>query len=105
MQILKANVQKSITISHLLNSSPNSLCIVYHDYYPLIYESLWLNSKEYSLDDLKQCVVGEIINARQRSGYLIIYTNKTEQELAEFINFIGRQSIYPFDEVLITCKP
>lgn len=105
MQILKADNCKSITVSHLLNSCPNSLCIVYHDYYPLIYESIWLNSEEYSLDDLKQCVVEEIINAIQRSGYLIIYTNKTEQELTEFISFIEKQSIYPFDEVLITCKP
>ena len=106
MQILKANNFKSITISHLINNCPNSICVVYDDFYPpFSYNNVYLSSKEYSLEDLKCCVLNEIVNAVYRMDYIIVHTNKTEKELEEFISFIEKQSIYPFREILIACKP
>ena len=106
MQILKADCFKSITISHLLCACPNSVCIVYDDSCPrFMYDSIWIDSNEYSIKDLKEYIIDEFINTmNEMKDYLIIYTNKQEQELSDFIEFINRQGRFDFREILIACK-
>lgn len=103
MQILKANQLKSVTVSHLLHSS-DSLCIIYDDYCPPLYGAIYLDSAQCSLDILKALIKNEIRKLNIRKDYLIIYTNKTEQEIEEIVDFMNQLKAVVFREVLITCR-
>lgn len=103
MQILKANTMKSVTVSHLLHSS-DSICIIYDDYCPPLYGAIHLDSTRHSIDDLKELIKDEINNLTNRKDYLIIYTNKTEQEIEEIVDFMNQLKAVVFREVLITCR-
>ena len=104
MLILKGDCGKSVVIDILMDKT-NSICFVYHDY-PLIYNSICLSSLEYSLNDLKECILDELkASDNLHYDYIIVYTNKKEECLKDFIEWLGSNSWCCFaGNIIVTCK-
>lgn len=103
MLIVKGDCGKSRVID-ILMSKTNSICFVYHDY-PLIYNSICLNSLEYSLEDLKECISDELKASNDlHYNYIIIYTNKKEKDLKDFIEWLESNPWCSFaGNIIVTC--
>lgn len=105
MQILKGNTLKSITVENILKST-NSYCMVYYEQ-QLPFESYYVDSKFATLDQL-QGYLQEKIDWRYpdiKFDYFILYTNKTESELSEIINWINsKEDDFGCRCILVTCK-
>lgn len=106
MLILKGNEGKS-RVADLILHNTNSVCIVYNDY-PLIFDSIGVDSTQYSLNDLIECISEEmkdaIINDRHYD-YLIVYTNQNEGNLSGLINWLDKYKWkIPCLGIILTCK-
>jgi len=108
MQILKGDRLKSVTVKSILEST-NSLCLVYYDNV-LPFEHYYLNSSEANLFQL-ELYLQEFINiecnksSERQYDYFILYTNNTEEELVDLIEWLKENEIY-FNSrcILITCR-
>jgi len=88
MQILKGNVMKSATVRHILEST-NSY------------------SNVASLEQLQGYLQEKIDwkNPEVQFDYFILYTNKTEEELSNIINWLdGKENDFGCNCILVTCK-
>ena len=109
MQILKGDRLKSVTVASILEST-NSLCLVYYDNV-LPFEHYHLNSNEANLFQL-ELYLQEFINnniegnkSKRQYDYFILYTNNTEEELIDLIEWLKENEIYFNCRcVLITCR-
>ena len=76
MIILKGENGKSKIIDIILDLTISD-CFVYNDYPIATFkDSIWLDSRQYSLEHLKLCMVQEITIYKDYYDYLIIYTNE-----------------------------
>ncbi len=105
MMILKGDCGKSRVIDILMNKT-KSICFVYNDY-PLIFNAIGLDSREYSLRDFLDYIActlkKETINDRHYH-YLLIYTNREEIDLQEIINWLNDNKWkIPCRDIILTC--
>lgn len=106
MLIVKGKSQKSVLASILLNKT-KSICFQYYDM-PIIFDSIYVDSREASLNDFIECIAEELknLNADEKHyDYLIIYTNEKEEDLEELIDWLNeyRWKIFCKD-ILVMCK-
>lgn len=106
MLILKGNVGKSRVID-ILMSQTNSVCFVYNDY-PLINESICVDSTQYGIEGLIACVshtMKDYIVNDKHYNYLLIYTNQKEEDLQKLTDWIERYKWeFPVRGIIVTCK-
>ena len=106
MIIIKGDVGKSRVIDILMNKT-NSICFEYYDY-PVIFEAICLDSKEYSLKDFLECISDEIKNSvinDRHYDYLLVYTNENEENLQEIIDWLNKyRCTIPCRDIVVTCK-
>ena len=104
MLILKGKNGKSRIIETILDTM-NNVCFVYNNY-PLFEDSICLNSDMYSLEHLKQCIVEEVNKYQELYDYLIIYTNKAEDDLKEFIDWLNNNPPIKlfYRNIIVTCN-
>jgi len=105
MQILKGDRLKSVTVESILRST-NSYCYVYYDTV-LPFENYYVNSKYATLSQFQGYLQENIDNKnpKVRHDYFIIYTNNTEEELSELIQWLdGKESDFNCRCILVTCK-
>lgn len=106
MLILKGDVYKSVIVSQLMRNKFNE-CIIWGEPNIRNIEFSWsISSGE--LNILYEYII-ELNNSLGISGenrdLLIIYTNKTEEEIKPLIKWIEDQKKYLFfTQVLVTCK-
>ena len=102
MLILKGENGKSRVVDIILDSTI-SACFVYDDY-PLVAfkNSIWLDSRQYSLEHLKLCMVQEITRYKEYYDYLIVYTNQKERDLKDFIDWL--KMTFTHMNVIVACK-
>ena len=106
--VLKGENNKS-TVTGLILGSTHSLCIEYYDY-PIALYSWFLNKREYSLENLKECIEEAFEyerkdNPEKHYDYLIVYTNEKEKDLDELISWLKEYYCPIFcGAVLVTCK-
>ena len=106
MLILKGDNYKSVIINQLMYSGFNE-CIIWNE--PSVWNimSAWMvNDNE--INHLYECII-ELNDSLGAGGedrdLLIIYTNKTEEEIKPLIEWIEDQEKYLFfKQVLVTCK-
>ena len=106
MLIVKGIAQKSILANILLDKT-KSICFQYYDM-PVIWGSICVDSNEYSLVELAECIEEEfeVLNAEEKHfDYLIIYTNEKEKDLEGFINWLDeyRWKIC-CNDIIVMCK-
>lgn len=99
MMILKGESGKSRVVDIILDGT-NSVCFVYNDY-SLFENSIWLDSRMYILEHLKLCIVQEIVKYEDYD-YLVIYTNQTESNLKDFIEWL--RMTFTYKKFIVTCK-
>lgn len=105
MLILKGNAGKSRVIDILMEQT-GSVCFVYNDY-PLIFNAICVDSKEYSLDDFFNEIefMFEKDFATEYFQYLLIYTNEKERSLKRYLKWLedNRQALR-CGQIIITCR-
>lgn len=109
MLIVKGKNQKSILANILMNKT-NSICFQYYDM-PVVWDSICVDSTEYSLNDFIECIAEEFESAntddylRTQYDYLIIYTNEKEEDLKELIEWLNehKRKIW-CNDILVMCK-
>lgn len=105
MLILKGDYGKSRVVDFLMDKS-NSLCFMYYDH-PVIFNSIGLDSREYSLEDFLECIsdtLKRVVIEDKHYDYLIIYTNNDEIDLQGIINWINKHRWdIPCRDVILTC--
>jgi hypothetical protein len=105
MQILKGQILKSITVESILNST-NSYCVVYHEI-QLPFDNYYVNSKYATLKQLQGYLqeFKDNKNPNKQYDYFIVYTNNTEEELSELINWLNMKELdFNCRCILLTCK-
>ena len=104
MLVLKGENGKSKVIGAILEET-NSICFVYNDY-ALFEDSIWLDSRMYTLEHLKLCITQEIVRFKEDYDYLIIYTNQTENYLKYFIDWLNdyQPTSCVYRNIIVTCK-
>lgn len=106
MLIVKGKSQKSI-LANILLSKTKSICFQYYDT-PVIFDSVCVDSREYSLNDFIECVAEELgrVNAdRTHYDYLIIYTNEKEEDLKELVEWLNEHRWRIFcKDIMVMCK-
>lgn len=108
MLIIKGENQKSVLANILMNET-NSICFEYYNS-PVVIHSVYVDSSKYSLENFIECVAEELkrINAHTYNthyDYLIIYTNKKEEDLKELIDWLKEHRWRIFcRNILIMCK-
>lgn len=105
MLILKGENYKSVILNDLMRNKFNE-CIIWDESNVYI-ESSWIIESN-SFNDLYECIT-ELNNSLYIGGenrdLLLIYTNKTEEEINPLIEWIKDQEKYLlFRQVLIACK-
>lgn len=106
MQILKGNFMKSVTVLNLLKNT-NSYCYVYYEQPLPSIENYYVNSSVASLEQLRGYLQEKIDwkNPEIQFDYFILYTNKTEEELSNLINWLnGKENDFGCNCILVTCK-
>lgn len=104
MLILKGDKGKSIILNELMRNKFNE-CIIWDE--PSVYniESAWIvDSSEfnYLYETIK--ALNDSLSGENRD-WLLIYTNKTEEEITPLIEWVKDQEKYLFfRQVLVTCK-
>lgn len=105
MLILKGDCGKSRVIDILMDKT-NSICFVYNDY-PLIFNAIGLDSREYSLGNFLECIsdtLKEAVVNDEHYDYLLVYTNKDEIDLQEIINWLNKYRWnIPCRDIILTC--
>lgn len=106
MLILKGKCGKSRVIDLLMDKT-YSICFVYNDY-PLIQGSICVDSVQYSLEDFIKCISEEMKEAIIHDidyDYLLIYTNKSENEICTLIDWLDKHEFkIPCRDIILTCK-
>lgn len=104
MQILKGNVLKSVTADIILKNT-NSYCYVYYDKeIPLSKEYYFVTTRA-TIEQLEGYLSEYIDNNVRPIDYFIIYTNKTENELFGFIEWLKEhENNFGCRCLLLTCK-
>lgn len=105
MLIVKGKARKS-TLVNILMDATNSICFQYYDA-PVIWNSICVDKTEYSLNNLIECIEEEfaMIGIDEHYDYLIIYTNESEEDLKELIDWMNNYKYaIPCKDVLIMCK-
>jgi hypothetical protein len=91
MLILKGNNGKSRVVS-VISQNTTSVCIEYNNY-PLFFNSICVDSTQFSLNDLIGCISEEIKDAiinDRHYDYLIVYTNQYESNLDSLIKWLDK---------------
>lgn len=106
MLIVKGETQKSV-LANILLKETNSICFQYYNT-PVIFNSICLDSTEYSLEDFIECIAEESkrVNAdRTHYDYLIVYTNEKEEDLKILIDWL-REHMWRFfcKDIMVMCK-
>lgn len=105
MLLLKGNNGKSRVVNDILNTT-SSICFVYNEY-PLFKDGICLNSGVHTLEQLKECIIEEVVGYQEFYDYLIIYTNQTEDNLKDFIDWLNSNPPIPYHiygNIIVTCK-
>lgn len=106
MLIVKGKAQKSV-LANILMDKTKSICFQYYDM-PVVWDSFCVDSKEYSLSDFIECIAEELkrINAyRMHYDYMIIYTNESEEDLKELIEWLNEHRWRVFcNDIIVMCK-
>jgi len=105
MQILKGKNLKSVTVESILKST-NSYCYVYYDTV-LPFEYYHVNSKYNTLEQFQGYLQYFIDwkDLKKYYDYFIIYTNNTEEELSELIQWLDdKESDFNCRCILVTCR-
>lgn len=105
MLILKGDVGKSRVVDMLMDKT-SSICFVYNDY-PLIFNSIGIDSREYSLTDFLE-YISDTLKRKLIDGdyydYLIVYTNQDEIDLQNIINWLNKHRWnIPCRDIILTC--
>lgn len=104
--MLKGNKGKSVILNELMRNKFNE-CIIWDESSVYNIEPAWMvNDNE--INHLYECII-ELNDSLGTGGedrdLLIIYTNKTEEEIKPLIEWIEDQEKYLFfKQVLVTCK-
>lgn len=106
MLMLKGTCGKS-RVTDIIADRTNSICLAY-GYHTLIFGSFQIDSEHYSLDDFLKLISStsqEAIANDKFYDYLIVYTNESEEDLREIINWLeyNKWNI-PFRDIILTCK-
>lgn len=106
MLILKGDKGKSVILNELMRSKFNE-CIIWDEPSVCNIDSAWMIDRS-DFDCLYECII-ELNNSLGYNGefrdWLLIYTNKTEEEITPLIEWIKDQEKYLlYRQVLITCK-
>lgn len=106
MLLLKGKNYKSVVLNELMRNKFNE-CIIWDE--PNVYNikpSLIVDSNEF--DYLYKCIIelnDSLGVVGENRDLLLIYTNKTEEEIKSLIEWIEDQEKYLFfKQVLVTCK-
>ena len=106
MLIVKGDYGKSRVID-ILMAHTNSICFVYN-HYSLIYESICVDSNEYSLENFLECISYELkdtVVKDKHYEYLLVYTNQNEEDLQEIIGWLEKHKLkIPCRDIVLTCK-
>lgn len=106
MLMIKGDNGKSVVANILLDST-NSKCFVYNDY-PVINNSLCVDSTKYSLAEFMQCIKEyhtNIAHPDDQYDYLIIYTNQTEISLKRFIGWLVEyNNFFCCKDIIVMCR-
>ena len=109
MLIIKGESRKSV-LANILMDKTNSICFQYYDY-PVIFDSICVDSTEYSLENFFECIKEEFDGYSEYDldtkhyTYLIIYTNEKEEDLKDIIEWInGYRWRIPCNDILVMCK-
>lgn len=106
MLIVKGDYGKSRVVD-ILMAHTNSICFVYNNY-PLIYESICVDSNEYSLEDFLECISDELKDAvikDKHYEYLFVYTNQNEKDLQDIVSWLDKYRCrLPCRDIVVTCK-
>lgn len=106
--VLKGNSGKSV-VTGLIHNNTNNIYIEYYDR-SVMFDCWWLDNREYSLDNLRECIEETLEEERNTNpdkiyDYLIVYTNEKEQDLEELIGWMkSYKSPAHCCMALITCK-
>ena len=106
MLIVKGDNQKSALANILMNKT-KSICFQYYDM-PVIWNSICVDSKEYSLKEFIECISDEFEFLKYDDtyyDYVIIYTNEKEEDLKELVNWLknNKWKIRCCD-IMVMCK-
>ena len=106
MLIVKGKNGKSVLVN-VISDITHSICFEYHDY-PVFYNSYCVDSEEYYLSEFIECIEEEfndLMEDGKHYDYLIIYTNKKEEELKELIDWLNenKHKICCLD-IIVMCK-
>ena len=104
MLLLKGNNGKSRVVEDILNTT-SSICFVYNEY-PLFKDSICLYSSVHTLEHLKECIVTDVVGYEEYYDYLIIYTNQTESDLKNLVDWLNNKPLIPYGyrNIILTCK-
>ena len=113
MLILKGDKGKSVILNELMRNKFNE-CIIWDEPSVRNIEQAW--TVDNIIDEMNRCDFGSLyecimeLNDSLGAGgenrdFLLIYTNKTEEEITPLIKWINNQEKYLlFKQVLVTCK-
>ena len=101
MLILKGSNGKSKVVDIILNGT-DSICFVYNDSTLFLEGSICLDSRVYTLEHLKLCIVQEITKYQDYYDYLVVYTNQTENDLKDFIYWL--KMTFTYKSIIVACK-
>lgn len=106
MLILKGYGGKSTAIGIIMNAT-DSICFVYNEY-PILYSSICVDSREYSLENFLECISEELKEAfanDKHYDYLLIYTNQNEEDLQGIVEWAeNNRCKIPCRDIIVTCK-
>lgn len=105
MLILKGKQGKSRiinTIRHSLRNYDNSICFEYTDDRPIIYDSTYITSNECTPKEFVECVHDLIKTDHYSYSFIFLYTNKTEDELCDAIQWLEKQPYHI--NIILACR-
>ena len=105
MLILKGNQGKSRVIDNIRHSLRNytqSICFEYTDDRPVMYDSTYITSDECTPVEFVECVHDFIKTDHYSYTYIFLYTNKTEDELCEAIQWLRNQPYHT--NIILACR-
>lgn len=106
MLLLKGKNYKSVILNQLMHNKFNE-CIIWDEPSVRNIESSWIVDRN-KLNYLYKCIIrlnDSLSIGGENRDLLLIYTNKTEEEISPLIEWVKDQEEYlVFKQVLITCK-
>lgn len=106
MLLLKGENYKSVVLNQLMRNEFNE-CIVWDEQDVYVKSSWHVDSND--IDHLYECITelnDSLFVGGENRDLLLIYTNKTEEEISSLIEWIkNKERFYlQFRQVLVTCK-